>query len=59
MRLWLGMVFCAAGMAAPAAVLPVIAGDSIRGAKLFEAEQCIKCHAVNGRGGKVIGRAHV
>jgi cytochrome c2 len=53
MRLWLGMVFGVAGMAAPAAVLPVIAGDSIRGAKLFEAEQCIKCHAVNGRGGKV------
>jgi cytochrome c2 len=53
MRLWLGMVFCVAGMAATAAVLPVIAGDSNRGAKLFEAEQCVKCHAVNGRGGKV------
>lgn len=36
-----------------AAVLPVIPGDSRRGAKIFEAEQCIKCHAVNGRGGKM------
>ena len=40
-------------LAAQAAVLPVIPGDSLRGAKLFESEQCIKCHAVNGRGGKV------
>src|SRR5205807_2032912 len=24
-----------------------------RGARLFEEEQCIKCHAVNGRGGKL------
>jgi mono/diheme cytochrome c family protein len=32
---------------------PVVPGDSTRGAKLFEAEQCIKCHAVNGRGGRV------
>ena len=40
-------------LTAQGAVLPVIPGDSRRGAKLFEAEQCIKCHAVNGRGGKV------
>src|SRR5919202_1756584 len=39
--------------AARAAVLPVIPGDSTRGAKLFESEQCIRCHAVNGRGGKI------
>src|SRR5438094_9247321 len=38
---------------AEAATLPVIPGDSTRGAKLFEAEQCIRCHAVNGRGGKM------
>src|SRR5436190_14305749 len=38
---------------AHAAILPVIPGDSTRGAKLFETEQCIRCHAVNGRGGKV------
>ena len=36
-----------------AAALPVIPGDSTRGAQLFESEQCIKCHAVNGRGGKI------
>lgn len=39
--------------AAQAAVLPVIPGDSARGARLFEAERCIRCHAVNGRGGHI------
>ena len=43
----------AAVAALPAATLPVIPGDSTRGAKLFESERCIQCHAVNGRGGKV------
>jgi mono/diheme cytochrome c family protein len=39
---------------------PVVPGDSSRGAKLFESEQCIRCHSVNGRGGKMgidFGRA--
>ena len=40
-------------LAVQAAELPVIPGDSTRGAKLFESEQCIRCHAVNGRGGKI------
>src|SRR5437764_15117778 len=40
-------------LAAHAAVLPIVPGDSARGAKLFESEQCIRCHAVNGRGGKI------
>src|ERR1051325_11520702 len=47
-------------IAAVAASLPVIPGDSSRGAQIFEKEQCIHCHAVNGRGGKVgidLGRA--
>jgi mono/diheme cytochrome c family protein len=42
------------------AVLPVIPGDSSRGSRIFQDEQCIKCHSVNGRGGKVgidLGRA--
>src|SRR5579872_7445691 len=48
---WIGAaVFLAA---AHAATLPVIPGDSTRGARLFEAERCIRCHAVNGRGGKI------
>ena len=42
-----------AAIALRAAVPPVVPGDSSRGAKLFETEQCIRCHAVNGRGGKV------
>jgi len=47
-------------VAACAADLPVIPGDSARGAKVFETERCIQCHAVNGRGGKIgidLGRA--
>src|SRR5579863_8132655 len=40
-------------LSAQAAVLPVIPGDSTRGARIFESEQCIKCHAVNGRGGRI------
>jgi mono/diheme cytochrome c family protein len=39
--------------AALAAVLPVIPGDSARGARLFQSQQCVRCHAVNGNGGKV------
>jgi mono/diheme cytochrome c family protein len=42
------------------AELPVIPGDSARGAKLFTAEQCVHCHSVNGKGGKMgvdLGRA--
>ena len=55
MRLWtgLGLILALGAAASLAAVLPVIPGDSSRGAKLFETEQCIHCHAVNGRGGKM------
>jgi mono/diheme cytochrome c family protein len=38
---------------ARAAVPAVIPGDSARGAKLFQTQQCVRCHAVNGNGGKV------
>jgi mono/diheme cytochrome c family protein len=31
----------------------VIAGDARRGEQLFQTEQCIQCHSVNGHGGKV------
>jgi len=40
-------------LSASAAELPVIPGDSTRGAKLFQTQQCVHCHAVNGAGGKV------
>ena len=43
-----------------AATLPVIPGNSARGAQIFETEQCVRCHSINGRGGKVgvdLGRA--
>jgi mono/diheme cytochrome c family protein len=38
---------------ARAAVEPVISGDSARGEKVFESEQCNKCHAINGKGGRM------
>jgi len=47
------LLLLAAALSLPAATLPVIPGDSTRGAKLFENERCIQCHSVNGRGGKV------
>ena len=31
----------------------VIAGDSARGQKVFESQQCVQCHSVNGHGGKL------
>jgi mono/diheme cytochrome c family protein len=30
-----------------------VAGNSTRGAKLFETERCVQCHSINGQGGKV------
>ena len=33
---------------APAA--DVVLGDARRGAQLFETEQCVRCHSVNGHG---------
>jgi len=38
---------------AHAAVEPVISGDSERGKRVFDREQCIRCHSVAGRGGKM------
>ena len=51
--MWRVFAFCAMAAAAPAAVEPVISGDSERGRKVFESEQCVRCHSVNGRGGKM------
>src|SRR3954468_25057260 len=47
------LTLLAAATTAQAAVEPVISGDSSRGKKIFEEEQCIRCHSVNGRGGKM------
>src|SRR5262249_50394833 len=30
-----------------------IAGSSARGEKLFQTEQCVQCHSINGKGGNV------
>jgi mono/diheme cytochrome c family protein len=51
--MWRVFALCAMAAAAPAAVEPVISGDSERGRKVFESEQCVRCHSVNGRGGKM------
>lgn len=42
---------CAASV--HAAVEPVISGDSERGRRVFEQERCVRCHSVNGKGGKM------
>src|SRR5580692_10153232 len=49
----LSLIAAAIVLQANAADLPVIPGDSARGAKLFQSQQCVHCHAVNGVGGKV------
>jgi mono/diheme cytochrome c family protein len=38
---------------AHAAVEPVVSGDSERGRRIFDQEQCVHCHSINGRGGKM------
>lgn len=38
---------------ARAAAPGVIPGDSTRGAQLFASERCVRCHAVNGQGGRI------
>ncbi len=56
LRVALAFAVCGAWAAGPV----VVPGDSARGARLFETEQCIRCHSVNGRGGKMgidFGRA--
>jgi cytochrome c2 len=47
------LIFFVATAFLHAAVEPVISGDSARGQKVFEQEQCVRCHSVNGRGGKL------
>ena len=44
----------AAGVAvvAMASAADIAAGDARRGEQLFENEQCIRCHSVQGRGGR-------
>ena len=47
------LIFFAVTGAVQGAVEPVISGDSTRGQKIFEEEQCVRCHSINGRGGKM------
>jgi cytochrome c len=48
--IWGGCIFVASVMAAHAAV---VAADSERGAALFESLNCVRCHSVNGKGGRI------
>ena len=48
-----GIFLLCSATAAPRPGVSVVPGDSRRGAKVFENQQCIRCHAVNGRGGKM------
>jgi len=54
MRYTIRIFLVSAGMslAARGAVLPVVAGNSDRGEKLFESQRCVQCHGVNGKGGR-------
>src|SRR6266542_2353577 len=38
-------------LAGIAAAATVVAGDARRGEQLFQSEQCVQCHSVNGKGG--------
>jgi cytochrome c551/c552 len=40
-------------LAAAAAQAAVVAADSARGAALFESLACVRCHSVNGKGGRI------
>lgn len=40
-------------LVAGAATLPIIPGDSKQGEKLFETERCVRCHSINGKGGRM------
>lgn len=51
--MWRVIILGLAAAMARAAVEPVVSGDSERGRKVFEREQCVRCHSVNGRGGKM------
>jgi mono/diheme cytochrome c family protein len=53
MRIFAALLPAVLISSAIAAVHPVVPGDSRRGEKVFENQQCIRCHAVNGRGGKM------
>jgi len=45
-------LFCAGILLATAAqAAAIIPGDARRGAQLFDSEQCVQCHSVNGHGG--------
>ena len=45
-------LFCAGVLLATAAqAADIIPGDARRGAQLFDSEQCVQCHSVNGHGG--------
>jgi mono/diheme cytochrome c family protein len=46
-------IWAIAAATAQGAVEPVISGDSERGRKVFENEECIRCHSVDGKGGKM------
>ncbi|MBC7927846.1 MAG: c-type cytochrome [Bryobacteraceae bacterium] len=44
---WAALLLCASGLVAAAPPL----GDSSRGERLLETQQCTRCHSINGRGG--------
>ncbi len=47
----LPVIVFGAAFACMAAETPLLPGDSDRGARVFEAEHCVQCHSINGKGG--------
>src|SRR6185436_18973253 len=51
--MWSVRLIAAAGLAASALGAAVMSVDSQRGERLFQSEGCIRCHSIDGKGGKI------
>ncbi len=47
------LLAAAAGQVGFSASRPLLPGDAVRGAAVFQTRGCVRCHSINGQGGKV------